>query len=334
MTTTMNPMAGLRERLRATGIGVKFLYENILPDWWDDEIAAFPAGLAQVHGYLYTRAGIDLDTRKDSAAPLRFPKKAVKFKKAKSVGKGELSVSKALAQSAAAVIARGTRQRFTGLGPTIGGIRDTIICAGERAVNLDTLLDYCWSVGIPVIHIDKFPAKAKKMEGMTTLVDGRPVIVLSKSLKRPSWQAFILAHELGHIYHGHLADVDVLIDYKLQEGEDDEEERAANLFAVELLTGIPNITFSSPYLLKADELARAAVQSGEKLNVEPGVIVLNYGKTKGTWSLANAALALVGESESALDTIHRKMLAQLDVENIGEENYDWILSLTGASNHE
>ncbi len=333
MTTTIRPMADLRHRLRDVGIGRKYLKENILPDWWDDSIAATPAGLAQVYGYLYARAGLDLHALKNPDAPIRFVKKSVKFKKAKSVEKGELSVSKSLALSVASVAARGAENAYSKLDGPVAGIRELVTGAGAHTVNIGTLLDYCWSMGIPVIHVEKFPPKAKKMEGMTAMIDGRPVIVLSKSHKRPSWQVFILAHEMGHIFHGHLDKVDVLVDYKLQEGVDDVEEQAANLFAVELLTGIANLTLSSPYLMNASKLADAAVRYGKTNNVEPGIIVLNYCKTKSAWALANAALKEVGESELALETIHKKMLEELEVDRVGEENYEWLLSITGAGRY-
>lgn len=48
------------------------------------------------------------------------------------------------------------------------------------------------------------PEGAKKPDALTTMAGERPVIVVMNARKSPSWIAFIVAHELGHIHHKHL----------------------------------------------------------------------------------------------------------------------------------
>lgn len=331
--TTQSPMVQLRQRLQDAGINRRYLKQNILPDWWDDKIAANPAGLAQAHGYLFTRAGVDLKSLKDPSAPIRFVHRSAKFKKNQTVPENELTIAKSLALSVAAVVARGVRVPYQGLKAPIAQIRETITQDGNNTVNLETLLAYCWGVGIPVVHLGSFPSGAKKMEGMTAMIKGRPVIVLSKNLKSPAWQVFILAHELGHIYSGHLDAVEVLVDYSFKEGGDDVEEDQANLFALELLTGSPATEFRTLKQMTAPKLASQAKSVGNKMGIEPGVIVLNYAKNMDAWPLANAALKHVESTDSAINKVHEKMFSELDIEDIGEENHDWLMTITGAGQH-
>lgn len=334
MTAATNPMMALRRRLQHAGINPKYLKERILPSWWSDDIARTPAGLAEVHGYLYSRIGIDLESLRDPLAPIRFNRPSVKHRRSRAAGLSELAVAESLATQAARVALRGVSAIFRHQPDTPGELRAAISSAGKHPVSFEALLDGSWRAGIPVIHLGNFPATARKMEGLAAMIKGRPAVVLSKNLNSPSWQSFILAHELGHIFRGHLAGNEVLADYQLDSVQSDTHEKEADLFALELLTGSPGLTFSSPYLLKAPLLAAEARRLGASLNIAPGVIVLNYARTKdGAWPLANAAMKHLESGKPAIECIHRKMIAMLDREQIGEESYDWLLAITGAGQY-
>ena len=334
MNQPSNPMAQLRRRLSKAGINPKYLKEKILPEWWDDQIARTPAGLAEVHGLLYSRAGIDLESLRDSDAPIRYTRPSVKHRKPKSIDASDLVLSETLASRAARVAARGLATPFGGFHKTPADIRDALKSRGQQTPNLESLLEYSWQVGIPVIHMGTFPSGARKMEGLVTEAGGRPAVVISKNMNSPAWQVFILAHELGHVFHGHLDRTGMLADYNLNGISEDSEEKEADLFALELLTGSPGMTFTSPYLLKAQVLASEARRLGERLNIDPGVVVLNYAKVKeGVWPLANSALKHLEIGDSAIELIHRRMISGLDRDLLGDESYAWLLSITGASRY-
>src|SRR5215510_9769204 len=91
-------------------------------------------------------------------------------------------------------------------------IRQCILRAEAPWVNLASLVDYCWSVGLPVIHISAFPPKAKKMDRLAYARNGRSAIVLCKNTHQSAYLSFILAHEIGHIIRGHINSDGVLID--------------------------------------------------------------------------------------------------------------------------
>ena len=334
MTATPNPMMALRRRLQEAGINPKYLNERILPSWWSDEAARNPAGLAEVYGYLYSRVGIELDSLRNPDVPIRFKRQSVKHKHTKTTQTSALAVAETLAIQAAGVALRGIATPFRNVPASPGALRTAITRGNDRAVDFESLLEESWRAGIPVIHLGNFPSKARKMEGLAAMIKGRPAVVLSKNATGPSWQAFILAHELGHIFSGHLRGIDGLADYQLVTVPGDAAEQEADLFALELLTGSPGLTFSSPYLLKAPLLAAEAQRLGARLNIDPGVIVLNYARTKdGAWPLANAALKHLESGNSAIEAIHRKMVAELDRDAIGDESFEWLLAITGADQY-
>ena len=76
------------------------------------------------------------------------------------------------------------------------------------------------------------------MDAVVMDVNGRPVIALTKNHKHESDLSFLLAHEMGHIFHNHLEQGQILVDTRVDESinERDEQENQANVFAIELLT--------------------------------------------------------------------------------------------------
>ncbi len=146
--------------------------------------------------------------------------------------------------------------------PDATQIRREILGSGEPWVSLANLIDYGWSRGIPVIHMSGCP-RAKQPDGLCAKVKGRPVIELCRKATLSAWLLFILAHELGHIALGHIADDGVLIDESMQHNVVDQEETEANEFAIELLTGHAKSRFhASGSWPNAHQLADTAMQTG------------------------------------------------------------------------
>src|SRR5207249_413747 len=123
---------------------------------------------------------------------------------------------------------------------------------------------YCWAIGIPVLHVGRFPAAARKMDALAMRHEGRPAIVLRRNTQFHAWLLFHLAHELGHICKGHVGPEGVVVDEKVD--MDDcflREEWEANQFAVELLTGGDNCAFEFPLRTTGVRLAELARTVGE-----------------------------------------------------------------------
>jgi hypothetical protein len=91
-----------------------------------------------------------------------------------------------------------------------------------------------------VIYLRVFPLPAKKMNGMVVQLGDRFAILLARDANYPAPIAFYLAHELGHAALGHTRDHVAVVEFGdllTDQGESrDDEEKAADRYALELLT--------------------------------------------------------------------------------------------------
>jgi hypothetical protein len=225
------------------------------------------------------------------------------------------------------------RSQFNGLPKSALDVRLAILDRGALWVGLPELLDYCWSIGIPVVFLARFPNGAKKMQGLSAMHQGRPVIVLSRKAAHAAWLLFVLAHELGHIACGHLSEDGVLLDQDVDKNERDVEEDQANAFAIELLTGEPEFrVFTSGRWPNAKDLARIARQLGTKHRIDPGHVVLKYAHTMGSgfWPVANAALKLLESKADAPALIRDTLAGNLDWASLPRDSSKFLMRVSTA----
>ena len=209
--------------------------------------------------------------------------------------------------------------------------REELLKVSDRPwVCLRHILSASWKIGVPVVQLRNFPANAKKPDALTTMVNGRPVIVILKQRTSPSWMAFIVAHELGHIRHKHLKNGQTLVDEKVEGDSVEKEEKEANDFAVQLLTGHNDLGLNTTHLIKyGTELAKLCRLFGEKNRIAPGVAALNYGFTTKYWKISNAALSLLEKGDNAGRDFVKCHLEALDPEDFPEESWGLISRATG-----
>ena len=326
-------MKALRARLSAAGVKPKFLNDVVLPSWWDDSIAATSGGFREATAYIFAHLGYSLASLLDAKQELAFAHHGgVKYKKAKGVTEEEVC----LATHYALGVARSVASAFVEFPPTVAvpaplEWRQQLLAQFEQPVCLRHILKVAWEIGIPVIHLRNLPAGARKPDALTTMVDDRPVIVVMNARKSPSWIAFIVAHELGHIHHRHLKAGQTLVDEKIDTSSDEKDEGQANDFAVQFLTGFSDLGLSSTRNLNCAQLANAARNFGTKYRVDPGVAALNYGFTSGRWPVANGAVALLEKkSDDAGICLKKAMEEHLDLDALSEDSREWIIRATSA----
>jgi hypothetical protein len=211
-------------------------------------------------------------------------------------------------------------------------IRRAILGQGEPWVRFSNLIDYSWSLSIPVIQLLSCPS-ARRPDGFCARIKGRPVIILCKKSASPAWLLCILAHELAHIALGHIDDDGALIDENVKHNVQDEEETAANAFAVELLTGNAENRFhTSGSWPNATPLADAAKPIAKEMRIDPGHIVLNYAHTMGDtfWPVANAALKLLKPKRDALRIVRAKLAEHLDWSSLPEDSCEFLMRVSQA----
>ncbi|QEH32904.1 hypothetical protein OJF2_13890 [Aquisphaera giovannonii] len=329
-----NPMADLYRRLKSVGLTKRKVRDFILPDWWDDQIAVNPAAFAEGISYISRHLGLDLASLRDPSGALRFRDTGVcKFKKSKGTSEDQLQLTRSLATRVAGLVNAATMEPCCPLPKTAAQMRSEILGQGQPWVSLSNLLDYCWSLGVPVVHLSSF-LTTRQPDGMAVKVRGRPVVVLCKKVKASAWLLFILAHELGHIALGHIPDNGVLIDENVDTNENDDEEAAANAFAIELLAGAKEAKFrAGGRWPNAEMLSQRARELGRELQIDPGHIILNYAHTMGKefFPVANAAIGKLGGPD-AIGIVRRKLAQHLDWSRLPEDSSEFLMRVSQAEN--
>src|SRR6266446_1192287 len=327
-------MTQLYSRLGSVGFPRKYLREIVLPSWWDDEIAHNPAGYTEGLLLLSRNLGLDLASMQNEAVPIGLRNLGpCKFKKSVATSDEDLVLARLVATRVVELMFPAVPMPKKPLLTSASELRQLILRTGVSWVNLASLVEYCWSIGLSVIHVSAFPPKAKKMDGLAYVKHGRYAIALCKNMHHSAWLLFIVAHELGHIARGHVGSDGVLVDEQVDRNSTDEEEKAANAFVLELLTGNPECqVFPVESRVSAGALARAANQAGVDEQIDPGHIVLNCAYQMGSdfFAVANAALKLLEPQADAVGLVRSRMLAHLDKTMPPADTYEFILRATQA----
>ncbi|MCH8274466.1 MAG: ImmA/IrrE family metallo-endopeptidase [Armatimonadetes bacterium] len=324
-------VGGVLARLSKAGISTAFVRETVLPDWWNDEIAGNPAGLAQFLGIISRNLGVEMSSLREPESPIRFKDFGQPlFKTRKGVSRKDLHVAQFLVARCAQVACQGMESAdVLELPSSPRDIRAEIINTGADWVTLEDLLDYCWSHGVAVVHVSRFPPKAKKMDAMVARSGDRYAIALTRHKKESAWLLFDLAHELGHVTLRHLQDYSMIVDDVDAKSRDSLEDQA-NRFAVELLTGRPDIQYTAPFRLTGSQLAASAREVGERDSVDPGVVALNYCWAKETWGVGQAALKILEPHADAPGLVNSKLAEHMNWDCVPEDSREFLRRMTGT----
>jgi Zn-dependent peptidase ImmA (M78 family) len=158
---------------------------------------------------------------------------------------------------------------------------------------------------------------------MAVAFDRRFAILLGRDAHYPAPVAFTLAHEIGHIMLGHLADAPALVDLEdsATATDGDEQEREADRFALTLLTGTPNPDIrTNVERFNAPTLAKAVLEAADRYRVEPGALALCLAHRRNAWAVAIASLRFIySERKPAWREVNGIASRQLDWDAIGDE---------------
>lgn len=327
-------MKVLRARLSAVGVKRTFLNRVVLPGWWEDSLAATSGGFREAASYICAHLGFTLTSLLDEKQELAFAQSGlVKYKKAKGVSEKDVCLATHYALGVARSVASAfADQPPAGAVPDPEAWRKALLALSDRPwVCLRHILKATWELGIPVLHLKNLPTGSRKPDALTTMVGDRPVIVVLSGRKSPSWVAFIVAHELGHIHHKHLKAGQTLVDEKIESQTDEKDELQANDFASRLLTGHGDLGLHSSRSLGMVQLAHQAAAFGKSYRIAPGVAALNYGFTTGLWPVANGAVAILEKNEDAAENLKKGLVEHLNPEEVPEDSWEWISRATTAA---
>ena len=335
MTAKSKLMAPLYKRLANVGLHKAYVREFGFPDWWEDGYAAEAGHFYEAKLTLARRLGLELGSVLADDQPIRFRDIGnCRFKTKRNKELCQQGPAQSLARTLAEMAAVAVATPYRPLPSTGLTLREDILSERHPWVDFEGLLTYLWAHGIPVLFLSNPPPPAG-MDGMVTMVRGRPVVVLARKDKSCAWQLFILAHEAGHIALGHVRDNETLTDNKIDKQDKDPEEAGANHAAIEIITANGNTTFGSTTgrWFSAEQLAHEAMRYGAEHHIDPGHIALNYGNANGQMPAARAALKIIEpDSVRAQDIIFRRLVENIDPDRLPEDSYDFLMRMCGSAN--
>ena len=325
-------MADIYQRLKPIGFDAEFVRSVILPDWWVDSDAEVPFNRALAETTIARFLKLSFEELSNPTAALSLPSIIPIRLKCANQNSDPVVVRPAIqvAQRLAEILARSAKEIPPFVGPErLREIRPRLR-EHHPIVTLEVLTEACWENGVIVAHMARLPKVSgfRKFDGLAMFVDGRPVVLLADPSDVPPWQAFHLAHELGHIALEHvLPGAGVLADGQLDRVADDDVERQADRFACEMLTGKSELAFNSVPGMTAEKLASAVSTFGSNNGIDPGVVALIYGRTAQRWGAAVEALKLLGMRHGAKDVIRNALASRLDLDSLQESQRHFLEQL-------
>jgi len=332
MTAVARSSASVRKSLKgefeAVGLNSKSTFE-VLPEWWQDAILE-TSGIYEIKGFVAKSFGLEIGP--DGHLRRRSLPQAC-FKTRSGTDVSEVAAARAFATAVARMVASVTTVPWSGALPMAAALRQGILDGGRPWVGLADLLAVCWAHGVPVVYLPNLPVATPKMEGMITFCAGHPVIVVTKKASHPAWLLFILAHEMGHLASGHLSECEggAFMDEKVSEDDllDDDQERGANRFALQLLAG-DSQKIQLGRRMAATVLADAAKRYGTARKIDPGHVILNAVRNTvyqgvNPWSLAGAALKHAVHDGGTAEELCRSALRQyVGIDGVTEDGLEFI----------
>jgi Zn-dependent peptidase ImmA (M78 family) len=327
----------LRRRLVTIGLSERAI-NAAWPTWWSDAADASSSARAELRYSVARKLGIDPHSLLEDETTPRFVwNDEARFKHLA----GETAVEKsALTSFGAAVggmLVAATAVSYSLIGESAKQIR-TAILDRQPYVALIDLISLSWSLGIPSIHLRIFPWPQKRMAAMSVGVGQRSAILLAKDSDYPAQIAFYLAHELAHVFLGHVGHDKVIIDLEPQEAAalssgDDPEELEADAFALELLTGEPQpIVLPTPSGASARTLAATALNVADELRIEPGTLALCFGHSTRDWPTAIASLRhIYATPKPVWKEINGVAMRQLTLMNLPDDTLSYLQQIMGTT---
>lgn len=309
----------------------------LLPEWWEPSLARTENGMWETILLLSRRLSLDAtalshgDVRRIGAvSDLRF-KHTVRFDAESLQAATLIASSLARAVIGALPSSRVPKQL------SAKDVRAHLLASGR--VDFDSLLSYCWDLGIPVVPLPHLPKGVKKMDAAALKVGSRPAIVITRKNDSKAWLAFLLAHELGHIALGHVPDDGSIIEGSLQDtvefdadSQIDQQEIQANEFAHAILGGVEADAVVSQWPANPYPVALAALatEAATALGVAPGQLILRYAFLKHRWQEAQIAMRFLHDDVEAQASLVDGLRSHLDLSLIADDLQGFVGQITGV----
>lgn len=322
-----------RRLIKSTGL-TESVISVAWPEWWSEAADASPSSQADLRFTLARKLGLDPLSLLDDETPKFIWEDAAKFKNFR----GNMQAARPAISSFGIAFGRmlvNGLPHYTPLHELDPARLRKSILASRQFVDLTGLIGFLWGFGIPVVHLRVQPLAAKNMCAMSVRIGDRYAILLARDASYPASTAFHLAHEIGHIALGHLADGGALIDMddpteRIEEL--DTEEIEADEYALRLLTGYPkleveNIGAGSSARQLAIEVMRVAAQT----RIEPGTLALCYAYTNKDWATAQKSLQYIYERPLQIgEQVNRIAAMQIKWDLMNDETSNFVRAVMGV----
>lgn len=302
------------------------------PHWWTDEADASPSGRAELRFSLARRLGLAPQPLLGERVEFVWNDEA-KFKHLAIGDDADKAVISSFGISVGRLLLR-AMPRARPLKTSPLELRRAIL-SQNTYVDLAALIATSWALHIPVIHLRVFPLEAKRMHAMVVRVDDRFAILLGRDSLYPAPIAFTLAHELGHVMLDHLDDAPALVDVEdpAHIRSEDSQEKAADRFALELLTGSakPDIQASLDHF-NAPTLAKAVIDASTQYGIEPGTLALCLAYQNSIWPVAMSSLKFIyGKQKPAWQEVNAIADRELHWDELSDEAANYLQRIMTGS---
>jgi len=323
-----------RRRLKSVGLSDPAI-NAAWPDWWSDDADPSPSARLELRFSVARKLGLDARSVLDEEGVPRFIwKDEARFKHLSGETDLERAAISSFGRSIGALLTAGSPvAQFSLFGTSAATLRDAIL-RSQSYVRLVDLLSLAWSSGTPVAYLRIFPAARKRMAAMAVAVGNRRAVLLAKDSMYPPHIAFYLGHELAHIALNHIDTDAAIVDMEtdaLSTASSDTEEAEADRFALELLTGRPDLQLVPEGSYNAPGLADRALRVSTELHIEPGTIALCFGYSTGNWAVANSAMRFIYDAPRPVwNEVNRLTLSQLDLEQLPSDSSSYLNTILGT----
>ena len=195
--TTRSDRNSLLRRLSRAGFKRDFVRPAIFPDWWEDSLESDSSLLPEIELRVARFLGISVADVRNPAQPLAAPSAPnTVLKKTVSVDVDSLRPAIHAARRVAEAVVRNIKTReVTALPQSAEEWRRELV-TGRDPVTFEKMLSDLWNRGIPVVPLACLPSPS--FQGIATIIEGRPVIVIGQRHDIPGRVGFFVAHEAGH----------------------------------------------------------------------------------------------------------------------------------------
>jgi len=272
-------MADIYTRLAAAGFDRKFVIRAALPHGWYDSRGNRAVGRALAEESIADSFGISLEALQESDDELGLTEMG-------RVGRLHPPDSDLTPLVPAVILARRIATLTVEALPrrSAAWLRElnaeklrSYVLAQHNIVRLQSVVETCWGLGVPVVYLSHLPARAARarFDSMSLTVGDTPVILLSGQSVAPAWLLWHLAHQIAHVCgdghsKGDIIDVDLLSE------QTDESEDAAQTFADHLVCGPDPQLLEGPDRITGVKLASLARKASRDLGLDSGALVVRF----------------------------------------------------------